>query len=177
MLQQLLNDYEATTYMQEMLKVPTSAADPNADMVAMNLSLSTISQDIANTKAAIQKTYQDMENKRQAALQYVQANEQSIVEQMPAMPEVPDGTPATLFGIESGSGCYFVNGGVWSGASVGSRYSILDSNGDCQGYLELAVTYPTYSLGVLVDSDETGIAVGERVDGLYTKTVQPSSSN
>jgi hypothetical protein len=174
LLNQLNNFNSSNTFKTVYQTVPTTTQNAATDQTAFNAVMSNINTLISTVTQAEQNTSQQYANAQFQTMGYAMSNASMLLASTPALPAVPDGSPATIYAMDRSQTCYYVNAGVWSGVSVGNKYPIVDASGNFQAYLEIAACANSYSIGVLVYSSTDGVTLGEQVSGLTTCKTPPT---
>lgn len=164
----------ATTFAEDYRQqIPTTSADASADAAALQALQQNLSSDLSAAGQLTDQLAQAQAAQQTAAISYINANSAVFLVMAGQLPNVPDGTVATIFAADAAHGCYYINAGEYSGASTGTAYAIMDAAGQYIGNLQLIRTAAAYSAGILVYSQN--IPLYAKIPALLTKQISPST--
>ncbi|MEN6383607.1 MAG: hypothetical protein ABFD79_00225 [Phycisphaerales bacterium] len=165
----------ATTFAEDYRQqIPTTSADASADAAALQALQQNLSSDLSTAGQLTDQLAQARAAQQTATISYINANSAGFLAMAGQLPDVPDGTVATIFATDAAHGCYYINAGEYSGASTGTAYAIMDAAGQYIGNLQLIRTAATYSAGILVSSQN--IPLHAKIPALLTKQIPPDSA-
>ena len=177
-LEQML-DYinsSTSTFENDYAKVvPSTTANQEADLEAIQILRHALSSDLSAVNQIIDNDQQSLDVQEENAILYINNNSALFLAQGDNLPAVTDGTIATIFSIDESHGCYYINAGEYSGVAVGNVYGITDSQGQYIGNLKIIRTVKNYSVGILINTDN--VPLNSKIPNLYTRTIAPASSN
>lgn len=153
----------------------TSEIDCSLDQEAVNALQSTIASDYMLVIDMVTAAQKQIEESINSTSQYLENNSFAYDRIGQFLPEIADGSIAEIFYIDAANGCYYLNAGEYSGATVGSIYGIANSNGDAIGFVKVLKTSVTYCAGALINtSAQDDIFVGNAIPSLKTYRTPPN---
>lgn len=156
-------------------QIPSTSANTEADAAALQALQQTLTSDVTAVGQWTDSLEQEQAAQQAVAIAYLNGNPAVILSMANQVPDVADGTVATIFAIDAVHGCYFVNAGTYSGAASGTEYAITDTSGQYLGNIQLIRTENTYSVGILIHSSD--IPLHAVIPDLLTKKTPPDTTS
>jgi hypothetical protein len=154
----------------------TSGINTSLDQEAVSALQNTIAADYATVANSVTAAQKQIEESISSVGTYLDYNLSTYNAVGQSLPDIIDGSTASIFFIDTNNSCYYLNAGDYSGVLVGSVYGITNSNGDAIGYIKILKVSPTYSAGALINTNsQDDISVGNPVPSLKTCRVQANS--